>query len=124
MFLVSDRDTGKVIGLVEELRYICYDEESKTFFRSMLPKYADGIAVKGQPYNIGTEEKLKGYPFAQYVEVDGSRLIETLQDENKNLTTELNETQIALAESYEENAALEDELTQTQLALVDLYETL
>lgn len=83
---------------------------------------ADGIAVKGQPYNIGDEEKLKGFPFVDISEVENSHLVEDLQEENEQLKTELTEAQQALAEYYEENAALNDELTLTQLALTELYE--
>lgn len=121
MFRITKRDSAEVIGIVEELRYIVYDAASNTFFRAFGRDDADGIAVKGQVYNFGDEEKLKGYPFVDISEIDGSALIETLQAEKAQLQVELTETQAALAEAYE---TADNDITATQLAITELYEKL
>ncbi len=121
MFRITKRGSAEVIGIVEELRYIVYDAASHTFFRAFGRNDADGIAVKGQVYNFGTEEKLEGYPFVDISEVDGAALIETLQAEKKQLQVELTETQAALAEAYE---TADNDITATQLALTEIYERL
>jgi len=121
MFRITKRGSAEVIGIVEELRYIVYDAASNTFFRAFGREDADGIAVKGHVYNFGDDEKLKGYPFADITEVDGSALIEKLQAEKKQLQVELTETQAALAEAYE---TADNDITATQLALTEIYEKL
>lgn len=121
MFRITKRGSAEVIGIVEELRYIVYDAASNTFFRAFSKDDADGIAVSGQVYNFGADEKLEGYPFADIAEVDGAALIETLQAEKKQLQVELTETQAALVEAYE---TADNDITATQLALTELYERL
>ena len=122
MFRITKRGSAETIAIVDTLRYIYRDKTTGTFYQAPNADFADGIAVKGSPYNFGADEKLEGYPFVDISEVDGSRLVENLQNENKALQTELTETQQALTESYESNSDLQDELTQTQLALTELYE--
>lgn len=121
MFRITKRDNAEVIGIVDQPRYVTFDAESNTFLRAFGRDDADGIAVKGQVYNFGDEEKLEGYPFADISEVDGSALIETLQAEKKQLQVELTETQAALAEAYE---TADTDITATQLAITELYEKL
>ena len=121
MFRITKRGSAEVIGIVEELRYIVYDATSNTFLRAFGRDDADGIAIKGQVYNFGHEEKLKGYPFVDISEVDGSALIEKLQTEKTQLQIELTETQAALAEAYE---TVDNDITATQLALTEIYERL
>lgn len=119
MFRITKRDSAEVIGIVENIRYVTFDAASNTFFRAFSRDDADGIAVKGQVYNFGDEEKLKGYPFVDISEIDGSALIETLQAEKAQLQVELTETQAALAEAYE---TADNDITATQLAITELYE--
>lgn len=119
MLRITKRDSAEVIGIVENIRYVTFDAASNTFFRAFGRDDADGIAVKGQVYNFGDEEKLKGYPFVDISEIDGSALIETLQAEKAQLQVELTETQAALAEAYE---TADNDITATQLAITELYE--
>ena len=117
MFRITKRGSAEIIGIVEEPRYIVLDKASHTFLRAFGKNDADGIAVKGNVYNFGTEEKLEGYPFADIAEVDGAALIETLQAEKKQLQIELTETQAALVEAYE---TADNDITATQLAITEL----
>lgn len=48
----------------------------------------------------------------------------TLRETVGNLTTDLSNTQIALAEAYEQNLALTEELTNLQEAVAEMYELL
>ncbi len=121
MFRITKRGTAEVIGIVENIRYVTFDAVSNTFFRAFGRDDADGMAVKGQVYNFGDEEKLKGYPFVDISEIDGSALIETLQAEKAQLQVELTETQAALAEAYE---TADNDIIATQLAITELYEKL
>lgn len=50
--------------------------------------------------------------------------VQKLVEENQELTSQLTDTQLALAEQYEENIALQEEVTNTQLALTELYEAM
>ena len=124
MYRITKRGSAEVIAIVEEIRYIIYDAASNTFCRAFGKDDADGIAIKGQVFNFGDTEKLKGYPFADISEVDGAALIETLQAEKAQLQVELGETQAALTEAYETAANAENELTETQMALTELFERL
>ena len=124
MFRITKKDTAETIAIVDEIRYITYDKSNNTFFRAFSRDDADGIAVKGQVFNIGDTEKLEGYPFADISEVDGAALIETLQAEKLQLQIELAETQEALTEAYETATNAENELTETQIAITELYERL
>lgn len=121
MFRITKRENAEVIGIVEHPRYIVYDKASNSFFRAFGKDDADGIAVRGQVYNFGNNEKLKGYPFADIAEVDGAALIATLQAEKNQLQVELTETQAALIEAYE---TADNDITATQLALTEIYEKL
>ena len=121
MFRITKRNSAEIIGIVDQPRYVTFDSASNTFFRAFGRDDADGIAVKGQVYNFGIEEKLKGYPLADITEIDGAALIETLQAEKKQLQVELTETQSALAEAYE---TADNDITATQLAITELYERL
>lgn len=49
--------------------------------------------------------------------------VQQLVAENAELSSQLTDTQLALAEQYEENLALQEEVTTTQLALAELYES-
>ena len=122
MFLITARNTGEFIGVIDKPRFICRDSDTGICYSAAVPSLADGIAVNGKPYNFGTTEKMKDFPFVDAIKVDGSEFIQNLRAKNIALQTELTETQQALTESYEENAALNDELTLTQLALTELYE--
>ena len=121
MFRITKRENAEIIGITEEVRYIVYDAASNTFYRAFSKDDADGIAVRGQVYNFGNNEKLKGYPFADIAEVDGAALIEMLQAEKAQLQIELTETQAALVEAYE---TVDSDITATQLAITELYERL
>ena len=124
MFRITKKGTAETIAIVDNIRYITYDKANNTFFRAFGRDDADGIAVKGQVFNIGDTEKLAGYPFADISEMDSATLIETLQAEKKQLQFELAATQVALSEAYETATNAENELTETQIAITELYERL
>lgn len=72
MFKIINKHTGETLGIMNELLYIKYDENSNTFMPCLTKTLASGIAVDGIPYNINDEEKIKGADFAIIEDFDGS----------------------------------------------------
>lgn len=94
--------------------------------------YGDDAFALAYNYAVGIGDIYKNECF-YIVEEDGSLVvaeyipndeenIQILKAENKELTTQLTDTQLALTEQYEENLALQEEVTNTQIALTELYE--
>ena len=70
MFKVTKRNIGELVGLCDNIRYITYDANSGTFCQAFGADDADGIAIGGNPYNIGNEEKIPGADFVDIDEID------------------------------------------------------
>lgn len=71
MFRITKRGEATLLGFADNLRYVVFDEQTKTFYQTNNPALADGIAVQGTVYNIGDEEKISGADFADTTEIDG-----------------------------------------------------
>lgn len=70
MFRVTKRNSGELVGFCDNIRYITYDANSGTCCQAFGADDADGIAIGGNPYNIGNEEKIPGVGFVDIDEVD------------------------------------------------------
>ena len=70
MYKVTKRNFGELVGFADKLRYITYDENSNTFCQAFGANDADGIAIGGNPYNIGNEEKIPDADFVDINEID------------------------------------------------------
>ena len=73
MLKIVNKSTGEVIGYETEVRYVSYDANSGTSFQAYGAEDADGIAVRGELYNIGEEEKIPGAGFALIVEIEDGK---------------------------------------------------
>ena len=75
MFLVRENKTNEMIGIIDKPFYIKYDADSNTLFPIDLEKFADGIAIDGTAYNVGTEEKIPNAPCVHLDEIDTGEYI-------------------------------------------------
>lgn len=71
MYKVTKRNSGELIGFADKLRYVTYDAGSGTLCQAFSADDAHGIAIGGEAYNFGTEEKIPGKEFVDIDEVDG-----------------------------------------------------
>ena len=69
MYKIKDAQTGELLGLATELRYIKYDANTKTIISVLNPEIADGIVVDGQAYNF-ENEKIPGRKIVSISTVD------------------------------------------------------
>jgi hypothetical protein len=66
---------GKIVGLVDSLRYIKVNPTSGAFVQADGPEDAQGIAVNGTPYNLLGHNEISGAPECIAVEKDGFSIL-------------------------------------------------
>ena len=113
MYRITQHNGAALIGFVDELRYIIRDPASGIFARAFGEHDADGIAVRGTPYNIGDEEKIPGADFVDIDEVDGSEYTFHQQNVTRRNTGDIGDMQQLILEQ-------DNELCLVQEAIMDL----
>ena len=66
---------GKVVGLVDRLRYIKVNTKTGALVQANGPEDAQGIAIQGTPYNLLGHSEIPGAPQAIAVEKDGFEIL-------------------------------------------------
>lgn len=90
MLKIINKTNQEVIGVVNELSYIKYDKNSKTFIACISRSLASGIVVDGTPYNIDDEEKIEGADFVIIEELDGD-YIYTMKNNISSITSSIDD---------------------------------
>lgn len=85
MYQVKNSQTGELLGLITEPKYIKYDANTKTLLFVNNPEIADGIAVDGQAYNLN-EEIIPNAPLVKLRMVDSGEYSFNMHNETvKNI---------------------------------------
>lgn len=122
MHKITSTDNGEIIGLTDTPNYIRLSQNG--CYVSCAEKDAQGVAYNSTPFHLFGKSGLADLPTVLVNEVDSGKEIESLQAENKSLSDQLTQAQLALCDVYEHGVSSEAQLTETQLALCDVYEQL
>lgn len=100
MYKLINFNTGEEIGITESLNYIrlakngcyviCKDGEEP-----------QGISYNSTPYNLAGKESMGNLPTIMAREYDSAEEFDSLKAENKSLTDQLTQSQLALCDVYE-----------------------
>lgn len=123
MYKITLVGTGENIGMTEAIIYIRLNVKNGCYIMCD-EKEAQGVAFASTPYNLFGKESMGDLPTVIVTEVDGGLEFEALKAENKSLSTQLTDSQLALCDVYEQLVNSKQQVTETQLALCDVYEQL
>lgn len=123
MYKIINFDTGEEIGITDFLHYIRLGKNG-CFVMCKDDEEPQGIAYNSTPYNLSGKESMGDLPTVMVREYDSREEFDSLKAENKSLTDQLTQSQLALCDVYEQALNSDSQLTETQLALCDVYEQL
>ena len=124
MYKIINHNTGETAGITESPTYIRLSQNG-CYVLCKSGETPQGVAFASQPYNLfGKEPMSPDLPTVLVTEVDGGNEVDALKADNKYLSDQLTQSQLALCDVYEQALNSDSQLTETQLALCDVYEQL
>lgn len=110
MYKIINTNTQKVIGFVDNLRYLTYDPENKVLFKREDAEGADGISVNGVAYNINGNEVIPRADMVNIIEIDGGEYLFANHSETVKNTEDLTSMQELILTQDNQMNSLEEAL--------------
>lgn len=100
MYKLINFDTGEEIGITDSLTYIRLGKNG-CYVKCKNGEEPQGIAYDSTPYNLLGKESMGDLPTVSVREYDAGDEFNALKSENKSLSSQLTEAQLALCDVYE-----------------------
>lgn len=99
MYRIINFDTGEEIGITEYPNYILLGKNG--CYQMCDEKDAQGVAFESTPYNLVNKDSMGDLPAVVVRKVDAGSEVDALKAENKSLSDQLTQSQLALCDVYE-----------------------
>lgn len=100
MYKLINFDTGEEIGITDSLNYIRLGKNG-CYVMCKAGETPQGVAYNSTPYNLFGKESMGDLPAVIIQDADAGKELIALRAENKSLTDQLTEAQLALCDVYE-----------------------